>query len=66
VRRPSLRRSEPAKLTSRKWRAGDFAVWGVRLHGADAAIDALLPLVAVSFGLTAIGIVFVIVRALSG
>jgi hypothetical protein len=49
-----------------EWRAGDFAVWGARLHGADAAIDVLLPLIAVSFGLTAIGIVFVIVRALSG
>jgi len=39
-------------------------VWGARLHGAHAAIDVLLPLIAVSFGLTAIGIVFV--RALSG
>jgi hypothetical protein len=47
-------------------RAGDFVVWGAKLHGADAVIDVLLlPLIAVSFGLTAIGIVFVIVRALS-
>jgi len=45
------------------WRAGDFEVWGAKLHGTDAAIDVLLPLMAVSFGLTAIGIVFVIVRA---
>ncbi|MGO8908050.1 MAG: hypothetical protein ACLQDM_01780 [Bradyrhizobium sp.] len=45
------------------WRAGDFAVWGAKLHGAHAAIDVLLPLIAVSGGLTAIGIVFVIVRA---
>ncbi|HEX3162335.1 MAG TPA: hypothetical protein VHQ92_07135 [Pseudolabrys sp.] len=45
------------------WRAGDFVVWGAKLHGADAVIDVLLPLIAVSFGLTAIGIVFVIVRA---
>jgi hypothetical protein len=48
------------------WRAGDFVVWGARLHGSHAAIDVLLPLIAVSFGLTAIGVVFVIVRALSG
>ena len=48
------------------WRDGDFAVWGARLHGCHAAIDVLLPLIAVSFGLTAIGIVFVIVRAVSG
>ncbi|MGY8711879.1 hypothetical protein RAD16_39605 [Bradyrhizobium sp. 18BD] len=45
------------------WKAGDFMVWGARLHGSHAAIDVLLPLMAVSFGLTAIGIVFVIVRA---
>jgi hypothetical protein len=45
------------------WRAGDFEVWGAKLHGTHAAIDVLLPLMAVSFGLTAIGIVFVIVRA---
>jgi hypothetical protein len=45
------------------WKDGDFEVWGARLHGAHAAIDVLLPLMAVSFGLTAIGIVFVIVQA---
>ncbi|WGD53681.1 hypothetical protein QA641_07190 [Bradyrhizobium sp. CB1650] len=45
------------------WQAGEFAVWGAKLHGSHAAIDVLLPLMAVSFGLTAIGIVFVIVRA---
>ena len=45
------------------WRNGDFVVWGAKLRGTHAAIDVLLPLMAVSFGLTAIGIVFVIVRA---
>ena len=45
------------------WRSGDFAVWGARLRASHAAIDVLLPLMAVSVGLTAIGIVFVIVRA---
>ncbi|OAF01412.1 hypothetical protein AYJ54_28350 [Bradyrhizobium centrolobii] len=45
------------------WEAGEFAVWGAKLRGSHAAIDVLLPLAAVSFGLTAIGIVFVIVRA---
>ncbi len=54
----------PQPTSFHEWRAGDFAVWGARLHGAHAAIDVLLPLIAVSFGLTAIGIVFV--RALSG
>ncbi len=48
------------------WRHGDFVVWGAKLRGTHAAIDVLLPLMAVSFGLTAIGIVFVIVRASVG
>ncbi|MBR0935314.1 hypothetical protein [Bradyrhizobium jicamae] len=42
------------------WKAGDLAVWGSRLHSMHAAIDMLLPLAAVAFGLTAIGIVFLI------
>jgi hypothetical protein len=50
-------------MSLRDWEAGDFVVWGATLHGTHAAIDVLLPLMAVSFGLTAIGIVFVIVRA---
>lgn len=45
------------------WEAGEFKVWDAKLHGSHAAIDVLLPLMAVSFGLTAIRIVFVIVRA---
>jgi hypothetical protein len=44
----------------RDWRAGDLAVWGSRLRATDAAIDLLLPLAAVAFGLTAIGVVFLI------
>jgi hypothetical protein len=58
---PHERHPQPTSLHD--WRAGDFEVWGAKLHGTDAAIDVLLPLMAVSFGLTAIGIVFVIVRA---
>jgi hypothetical protein len=50
----------PEAISFRDWRAGDFAVWGARLRGSDAAIDLLLPLAAVAFGLTAIGIVFLI------
>ena len=53
----------PRPPTLHDWRAGDFEVWGAKLRGTQAAIDVLLPLMAVSFGLTAIGIVFVIVRA---
>jgi hypothetical protein len=50
----------PEATSFREWRAGDFAVWGSRLRATDAAIDLLLPLAAVAFGLTAIGIVFLI------
>ena len=56
----------PQSTSFRDWKDGEFAVWGAKLHGTHAAIDVLLPLMAVSFGLTAIGIVFVVVRALSG
>jgi hypothetical protein len=45
-------------LSFKDWKAGDFAVWGSRLRASHAAIDVLLPLAAVAFGLTAIGIVF--------
>jgi hypothetical protein len=50
----------PTKTSFRDWRTGDFAVWGSKLHGTHAAIDMLLPLAAVAFGLTAIGVVFLI------
>jgi len=50
----------PEATSFREWKAGDFAVWGSRLRASDAAIDLLLPLAAVAFGLTAIGLVFLI------
>jgi hypothetical protein len=53
----------PAKTSLHDWRTGDFAVWGSKLHGTHAAIDMLLPLAAAAFGLTAIGIVFLIVAS---
>jgi hypothetical protein len=49
----------------REWRAGDFEVWGSRLRSMHAAIDMLLPLAAVAFGLTSIGIVFLICASLA-
>jgi hypothetical protein len=50
----------PTKISFREWSAGDFAAWGSKLRATQAAIDMLLPLAAVAFGLTAIGIVFLI------
>jgi hypothetical protein len=59
-RRHHASEPHPETISFRDWRSGDFAVWGSRLRGTDAAIDLLLPLAAVAFGLTAIGIVFLI------
>ena len=59
-RRHHAQDPHPEAISFRDWRTGDFAVWGSRLHGTEAAIDMLLPLAAVAFGLTAIGIVFLI------
>lgn len=49
-------------VSLRDWGNGDMDVWGARLHSADAAINMLLPLAAVAFGLTAIGIVLLFVE----
>ncbi len=51
---------DPQGLRFRDWRAGDFSVWGGKLHAMHAAVDMLLPLAAVAFGLTALGMVFLI------
>lgn len=53
------------KTSFHDWRAGDFAVWGSKLRTTHAAIDALLPFAAVAFGLTALGVVFLIANAAS-
>lgn len=55
----------PRPTSFHDWVDGDLSVWGARLRASDAAIDVLLPLGAVSLGLTAIGVVFLIVRALA-
>lgn len=43
--------------TFRDWASGDFDTWQGRFKGAEAAIEILLPIAAVAFGITAIGIV---------
>ncbi|TMJ79621.1 MAG: hypothetical protein E6G79_20490 [Alphaproteobacteria bacterium] len=48
------------EISFQDWKIADFAVWGSKLRGMHAAIDMLLPLAAVAFGLTALGIVFLI------
>ena len=55
----------PHQLSVHDWSVGDFAVWGARIHSRHAAIDMLLPLAAVAFGLTALGVVFLICASLA-
>jgi hypothetical protein len=47
-------------MSFRRWADDEFEVSGSRLKGRDAAINALLPIAAVAFGLLAIGVVFVL------
>jgi len=55
----------PQEISFHDWRIGDVAVWGAKLRGTHAAIDMLLPLAAVAFGLTALGAVFLICASLA-
>ena len=50
----------PETISFHDWTSGDFAVWGSRIRATHAAIDMLLPLAAVAFGLVAIGVVFLV------
>jgi hypothetical protein len=42
----------------RDWASGEFDTWQGRLRGANAAVEILLPIAAVAFGMTAFGIVW--------
>jgi hypothetical protein len=58
-------RRQSSSAPIRDWSHCDFPVWGGKIKGSRAAIDVLLPLAAVAFGLTAIGIVFLIEASLA-
>lgn len=58
--RHSAERQRHREISFHDWKIGDFAVWGGKLRSVHAAIDMLLPLAAVAFGLVALGIVFLI------
>lgn len=47
-----------AAASFRDWASGDFATWQDRRNAPGAAIEILLPIAAVAFGITAFGIVF--------
>ena len=55
-REPRLPRENAVAFSD--WASGQVEVWQSQLKGTDAITDMLLPLAAVAFGLTALGIVF--------
>src|SRR5215471_13817623 len=44
------------RLSFREWAKSDFDTWQGRVSGAEAAVQVLLPICAVAFGMTAFGI----------
>ena len=50
-------RSDAQRQPLREWTAGEFDTWQGPVKGADAAIEMLLPIAAVAFGMTAFAIV---------
>ena len=57
-RRNSAAGTDAASPRFSDWRSGDLATWTGRHAATRAAIEALLPIAAVAFGITAIGLVF--------
>ncbi len=60
------RAAEQKSETLEMWLRGQFATWTDHEKGSTAAIEILLPLAAVAFGITALGIVFALARAGAG
>src|SRR5215467_634163 len=48
--------TEADRLSFREWAKSDFDTWQGRISGAEAAVQVLLPICAVAFGMTAFGI----------
>jgi hypothetical protein len=57
---------EDHRTSLRDWSHAEFGAWGTRLSGAEAATQVLLPIAAVSIGMTLIGVAFTIASSGSG
>jgi hypothetical protein len=57
--------TQPRAASWREWAAGEFATWQGELKGANAAVEALLPIAAAAVGMIAIGIAFYVVSGAS-
>jgi hypothetical protein len=55
--------AEQASETLDTWLRGQFATWTDQERGSTAAIEILLPLAAVAFGITVLGVVLDLTRA---
>ena len=45
----------------RRWASCEFDTWQYRLKGGNAAVEVLLPIAAIAFGMTAFGVVLLLV-----
>jgi len=54
---------ESHRIPLRDWSHAQFGAWGTRLSGTAAAIQVLLPIAAVSIGMTLIGLAFTFAAA---
>ena len=52
---PEAQRSSAQSF--RDWLSADFDTWQGRIPGANAAVEVLLPIAAIAFGITSLGIV---------
>ena len=59
----SSRATQQASETLGAWLRGQFATWTGQEKGTTAAIEILLPLAAVAFGVTMLGVVLELTRA---
>lgn len=58
--RTHMHAEDTAPHSLHAWLAGDFETWQARIPAGEAAVQILLPLAAVSIGLTVLGIVRII------
>ena len=54
---------EAHRTSLRDWSHAEFDAWGTQLRGAEAATQVLLPIAAVSIGMTLIGLMFALAAA---
>lgn len=52
----------PQTETFRDWALGEFDTWQDRVKASSAAVEILLPMAAIAFGMTAIGLVYLFVH----